>query len=630
MKDLLPFIIVGLVSGSVYGLAGTGLVLTYKTSGIFNFAHGTIAALVAYAFYDLRERSHLPWPLAMVLCVVVVAPLLGLVLERIARALANAPVAMKVVATVGLVVCVQQLIMIRYGASALQSRPFLPTSTFVLAGVRVGYDQTIIMGIALAAAIALTVLFTRTMLGRNMRAVVDNDDLLALSGASPVTVRRTAWCIGTAFAGLSGVLLAPSVGLDATVLTLLVVQAFGAAAIGMFTSIPLTYAGGLALGIVAGLSTKWVATIPVLNGTPASLPFIVLFVALVAAPGRWLVDFSTERKAKAVEPRRVSARTRLIAGIALVVLVVRVPDLVGIRIPVYTTAVVYAIVLLSLGLLMRTSGQVSLAQLAFAAVGSATSARLMSGAGLPWLVAVIGGALVAVPVGAVLAVPAIRRAGLYLALATFGFAVLMERMLYSRNFMFGAESSSLDAPRPSFARSDHAYFYLVVAFFVVVAVLVTLVHRCRLGRLLRAMSDSPLALETYGTSLTVIKVAVFCIAAFIAGLGGALLGPVTGNASSVNFGALAGLQLIVVLVLVPGSEIVAAIGAAFALLVLPSYITNATLNDYLPVVFGISAVAVAMTHAGVRAPRAVAAAASRTRPSPDRSPFRRRIDVEVA
>ena len=117
MSDFLPFVLVGLTAGSVYGLAGTGLVLTYKTSGIFNFAHGTIAALIAYAFYDLREQQHLPWPLAIVICVLVLSPLAALALEWIARRLSDAPVAMKVVATVGLLVAIQQLLVIRYGPS---------------------------------------------------------------------------------------------------------------------------------------------------------------------------------------------------------------------------------------------------------------------------------------------------------------------------------------------------------------------------------------------------------------------------------------------------------------------------------------------------------------------------------
>jgi ABC-type branched-subunit amino acid transport system permease subunit len=141
------------------------------------------------------------------------------------------------------------------------------------------------------------------------------------------------------------------------------------------------------------------------------------------------------------------------------------------------------------------------------------------------------------------------------------------------------------------------------------------------------MADSPLALQTYGTNLTVIKVAVFCIAAFLAGLGGALLGPVTGNASAANFAALASLQLIVVLVLVPGSEVTAALGAAAALAVIPSYITSARLNDYLPVLYGASAVLVAMSHAGFQAPPWLVRAASRTRIRAHRSPAAARVEA---
>jgi branched-subunit amino acid ABC-type transport system permease component len=256
VNNFLPFVIAGLTAGSVYGLAGTGLVLTYKTSGIFNFAHGTIAAFVAYAFYDIWQRHGVPWPIAMLLCIFVVAPLAALVLERIARRVAGAPVVMRVVATVGLLVALQQLIVIRYGASNIRMKSFLPTHSYRLAGVNIGADQLIIVALSLAGMIALTWMFRSTRLGRKMRAVVDQPDLLALTGTSPIRVRRQAWYIGTTFAGLSGVLLAPTVGLDPTTLTLLVVEAFGAAAVGMFTSIPLTYLGGLGVGVIAALSTK--------------------------------------------------------------------------------------------------------------------------------------------------------------------------------------------------------------------------------------------------------------------------------------------------------------------------------------------------------------------------------------
>lgn len=593
MSDFLPFIVIGLTSGSVYGLAGAGLVVTYKTSGIFNFAHGTIAALVAFAFYDLRQKHHMQWPIAFVLCVLVLSPLLGLLLEQVARRVSGAPVTMRIVATVGLLVALQQVIIIRYGAATLTTDQFLPTHTYRLVGVNVSQDQLIVMAIGLVGVAALTVVLSWTPLGRSMRAVVDNPELVALTGTSPVKVRRIAWCIGTAFAGLSGVLLAPSVGLDGTVLTLLVVQAFGAAAIGMFRSLPLTYVGGLVVGVLSSLSTKYVGNHPTLSGLPPSLPFIVLFLVLVVAPRGWLTDFFGEGTRAIVTPRRLPPPLVWTAGAVLALLLLFVPEIVGTKLPVYTSALAYAIIFLSLALLVRTSGQVSLAQLAFAAVGGAASARLAADAGWPWFLAVVVGSLIAVPVGAILAIPAIRRSGVYLALATFGFGVLLERLVFSTSLMFGS-ATSIPAPRPSIARGDHAYFYLSLAFLALAVAFVAVLQRSRLGRLLRAMADSPTAVSTYGTSVTVIKIIVFCVAAFLAALGGALLGPVTDTASPVSFAALASLTLLAVLTIIPGSDIVAALGAAAAFIVVPSYLSGTWFNDYLPILFGGSALLVAM------------------------------------
>src|SRR6202035_3723230 len=85
--ELLPFIIAGLTTGSVYALAGVGLVLTYKTSGVFNFAHGALATVSAYLFYTLHVEHGMPWPIAGVVCVFVAGQVLGLVLEQITRML---------------------------------------------------------------------------------------------------------------------------------------------------------------------------------------------------------------------------------------------------------------------------------------------------------------------------------------------------------------------------------------------------------------------------------------------------------------------------------------------------------------------------------------------------------------
>ena len=129
-----------------------------------------------------------------------------------------------------------------------------------------------------------------------MRAVVDDPDLVAMQATSPVRVRRISWIIGCTFAALSGVLVLPFVGLNAITLTFLVVQAFGAAAIGAFSSIPLTFAGGVLIGIAADLSKHVLIEHPSLtwlSGLPGSLPFIVLFVALLVLPRRKLVPPSS-------------------------------------------------------------------------------------------------------------------------------------------------------------------------------------------------------------------------------------------------------------------------------------------------------------------------------------------------
>ena len=150
-----------------------------------------------------------------------------------------------------------------------------------------------------------------------MRAVVDNPDLVNVTGTNPIAVRRSAWIIGTVFAALSGVLIAPTTGLNSLLLILLVVQAFGAAAVGYFSNLPLTYIGGLAIGIAASVSTKYVGTITWLGGFPASLPFIVLFIALLVTPKRLLVQ---RRTPPPPPPRNPYSAPRLVSiGFGVVV-----------------------------------------------------------------------------------------------------------------------------------------------------------------------------------------------------------------------------------------------------------------------------------------------------------------------
>ena len=597
MNALLPFVILGITAGSVYGLTGTGLVLTYKTSGIFNFAQGAVATAGAYVFYILHDDVlHLPAVPTALICVFVVGPVLGLGMEAMARRLADTSATMKVVATIGLVLLVQGFFSATFGTLARTFPAWLPQRSFDVGGVFVGEDQMIITGIALAATVALFLFFRRTRLGLAMRGVVDNPELLDLGGTSPAAVRRWAWIIGSSFATLAGILLAPSLNLDATVLTLLVVQAFGAAAIGRFSSLPLTYAGGLAVGIIASVATKYVVTgSAALAGLPASIPFIVLFLVLIFTPRSRLADRRVSRPRPAPS-YTAPARIQLAGAAAVGAVLLAVPHLVNVgQLPYWSDGLTQVILFLSLGLLVRTSGQVSLCQAGFAAIGATTMGHLTAGFGLPWGVALLLAGLAAVPVGAFIAIPAIRLPGVFLALATFGFGVTLEQMGYPLWIMFGSSSLGQAVNRPSFAQGDTAYYYLVLAFAVAASLMVVWLVRSRLGRLLRGMADSPVALATHGTSVMVTRVLVFCVAAFLAGVSGALFGGVVHTVTSSDFTSFSSLTLLALLVMMPGREPWYAFGAGFALVVIPSWIsTGAAVDDWLNVVFGAAAVQVAL------------------------------------
>ena len=115
------------------------------------------------------------------------------------------------------------------------------------------------------------------------------------------------------------------------------------------------------------------------------MPFIVLFLVLLLARRRWLVDFTVDRKAKVVESRRWPRSGKIVAGAVVAFVVFGIPYMVGTRLPIYSSALAYVIIFLSLALLIRTSGQVSLAQLTFAAVGAVAFGRLAASAGVPWV-----------------------------------------------------------------------------------------------------------------------------------------------------------------------------------------------------------------------------------------------------
>ncbi|MGH9036539.1 MAG: ABC transporter permease subunit, partial [Acidimicrobiia bacterium] len=182
MTDLLPFLVVGVTSGSLYGLAGLGLTLTYRTSGVFNFGHGAVAALGAFVFFTLHFDHGLPWPLALLLATIGVGTVAGLVLERLGRVFVAGGAAASIMGTVALLLLIQGLLTLAYGSATRNFPVFLGSGGFAVGAVRVEWHQVAAVIMAAAAAVALYAFLQWSAMGRSIRAVVDNPELLDLCG----------------------------------------------------------------------------------------------------------------------------------------------------------------------------------------------------------------------------------------------------------------------------------------------------------------------------------------------------------------------------------------------------------------------------------------------------------------
>jgi ABC-type branched-subunit amino acid transport system permease subunit len=356
----------------------------------------------------------------------------------------------------------------------------------------------------------------------------------------------------------------------------------------------MTFLGGLLVGVLASFSTKWF-THPPLIGLPATVPFLVLIVMLLVIPKSKLPGSQFGRKALVASvpkaSRRVKFTVTLVAGVGLLL----VPQFVGARLPVWTTGVAYVLVFASLSLLTWGSGQISLCHAAFLALGTTTMARLTAHH-VPWLLALLLAGLSVVPAGAVVAIPAIRLSGLYLALATLGFGIFMQDVVYPSGLMFG---NSLNAyvPRPHLgpidATSDKSLYYAMLAVVTILVVLILGIQRGRFGRLLRALAESPTMLSTHGLGVNLTRVLVFCLSAFFAGVAGALAVTETGVASGLTFGPVQSLLLLAVLGLCGTGRIISPILAALLYGVLPGYATGLGADRQL-VLFGGAALIAAV------------------------------------
>ena len=480
MDKFLNLSVSGLVTGAIYSIMASGLVLTYTTSGIFNFAHGAIAFATAYLYFQLHTGIGLPIVPSLIISAFLFAPLLGLLLDRILlRRLAHGPVYARIVGTIGLLVMlpnfVQWLVVtvgikvldigslvgtdqIAQGARVPGVGPAPPNAYHPFGHLVLDSDQLAVFIVAALAAVVLWFVIRRTRLGLEMRAVVDREPLAGLRGVNAARTSAAAWVMTMVLAGLGGVLIAPLFSLTDYVYTLVVLGALAVVVLGGLRSIPIAFVGGLGLGVVqnwvAGYSDQFLPNfIADLSGLKPAVPFILTIVLLLAfgrdrsrRAGTVADDIPRPDHRRALSP----LRRRLPWVIWTVILVAYSQQWFNVswfHADAYHQGVIaqglaMAIIFLSFVVVTGMGGMVSLAQATFVTVAGFAAGWALTrdwGIDLPLVAshgqinfvwAVVIGGLLAAAVGALIALPITRLGGVNLALGTLAFALFCSLVIF--------------------------------------------------------------------------------------------------------------------------------------------------------------------------------------------------------
>jgi len=604
-------VIAGLATGAIYSLAGMGLVLTYKATGVFNFAHGAIAMIVAYAMWQARNRWGWSLWASALLALFVVGPGIGVLLERLVFRPLNrklASQAERLVATVGtFILCLGVAYFVWTGKVRVAPHLVSTRPRHLFSTVRLGTDQGFGVLLVIVVSAGLWALFRYTAIGVEIRAVVDRRELSELAAINANRVASLAWAMGCGLAGLTGVLLAPAVGLDPIHLTLFVVETFSVAVVAGLTSLPMAVAAGiLILGVGGNLFDQWnphgipftgahlpSALVTSINLAKPYLSVIVLFIALIvrrrldepsdALTGRTgLISVSIGRTGR----RSLWSVAAVLAALGVAA---AFPVMVG-SITLLRGQETMALVVIFASVVAITGwcGYITLGQGAFAGFGAFMSAKAAGQWHLPVLLAMVVGGVAGMLLGLVAGAPALRRRGLFLGLTTLGVGLIVYDVIFNNRIL---TQGGLAANRPSWFAGERAFYWFELGVVVLVLAFVANLRHGRLGRILASMRDSEVAAQSVGVDLRAYKLLIFAVSAFLAGIGGALLSQRSQLFSADDFHPLLSSILWFAVVIVAGADSVAGavVGAvAFKLLdaVLPTFGAATAIIALLAIVRG--------------------------------------------
>ena len=603
MTEHLAFFTLGLGNGAVYAALGLALVMTFKSSGVVNFATGAVALYTAYTYAFLRKGELLnPIPgfdttvdlggeldvLPAMAISVVVAALLGVLLYLIVfRPMRTAPALAKAVASIGLMLVIQALISLRVGNDAPVVAPIFGRDSVEFGDSVIPMDRiwlaVVVVGLAVCAGLALK--YTR--FGLATEAAAESEKGALVTGLSPDKIAVSNWALSSATAGIGGIVIAPIVPLNPVAYSMFIVPALAAALVGNFASIAWTVVAGLAIGMLQSESTNlqtvwdWFPQMGAAEAVPLILILVFLLVRGQSLPGRGAVT----RQDLGRSPRPQRLLTSTVAGVAVAVIALLVTS--GNTRLAVVSSLIFGVIALSQVVVTGYAGQVSLAQLTLAGVGAYSLTRITTDLGVPFPFAPILAALAAMVIGVIVGLPALRVRGLPLMVVTLALAVFLEAFWFRNpDFNGGLQGAPIESPSIFGISLDIgsgleypriAFGLMVLVFLTLVAVGVAVLRRSSFGAAMQAVRANERSAAAAGINVGATKLAAFAVASFIAGLGGALLGYQQTLATAGSFTVFAGIALFAVIYI---AGVTSVSGGLLAGLIAPGGVIYYLISEY--------------------------------------------------
>jgi ABC-type branched-subunit amino acid transport system permease subunit/ABC-type branched-subunit amino acid transport system ATPase component len=529
MWTLGNIIIGGLITGSIYALLAVGYSLVFSVSGALNLAQGAFVALGALVMYSFMNNAHLPVVAAFLASLCVVGAAVGIiewvVIRRAVTRISHASLLMMMG---GLLTAFEGAAYLIWGANPLSFNQFSGAQPVTVGHLSIPTQGFWVIGAMLASVAALAWLLSRSRWGRGLRATSENMTAARLMGVPVDRMILLSFVAAAVLGVIGGAVIAPLTSLDYTSMASYTNEGLIAVSLGGLGSVYGALSGGLALGVVEALVAGYVSS---LFETAISLILLIgiIFLRPQGLLGRvrgGRMDVAERTAGRIYAPPKLPRGWLPVAGVALAVVMLFMPQIVpaGDMRAVNITGL-FCLTIVGLDLLTGIAGQVSLGQAGFMAIGGYTSAILAVHYNVPTLLGLVAGACGSALVAVVLGLVCGRLRGMYLAIVTLAFGILVEAMANGLSIT-GGPSGIAGIPPFSVGSfsfdTDSRMFYLVWALVGVALVLSFNLVRSNRGRILRAMHGDQVGARSLGLHVTRAKVSVFIISACMASIAGSL------------------------------------------------------------------------------------------------------------